>query len=135
MPITPLQKKKELYSDFNIDLVRHPVTNDVSRIINENSIKESIRNIILTNWGERPFAPEFGGNITAQLFENHTPITMKTIETRVRKTIAKHEPRVELLGVSVNSDPDTNELRVYIEFVSINSENPQTIDVLLKRVR
>ena len=135
MAITPLQKTPELYSDFDLALTRNPVTNDLSRNLNTVAIKESVKNIVLTNHGERPFRPLFGGNIRAQLFESHTPATLKSVETSIRTALNTWEPRIELLGVKVTSDVDTNEINAYIEFVPINSEQATTLNVLLKRVR
>lgn len=135
MATTPLQKTPELYSDFDLDLTRNPVTNDISRSLNTNSIKESVKNIVLTNHGERPFRPEFGGNIRAQLFENHTPATLKTIETSIKTALLRWEPRIELLGVKISDDVDSNSISAYIEFVPINSEEATTLTVILKRVR
>jgi len=135
MAITPLQKTRELYSDFDMDLTRHPVTNDVSRKTNENAVKDSIKNIILTDFGERPFQPNFGGNIRAQLFESHTPLTLKAIKTNIETALAKFEPRAEIIGVVVDSDPDSNTVKAYIEFITINSEVSTTLEILLKRVR
>ena len=137
MALTPLQKTPELYSDFDMALTRHPVTNDVSRKTNDNAIKDSIKNIVLTNHGERPFQPEFGGNIRAQLFETHTPTTYKTIETQIRNSLERFEPRIELLGVQIGgkNDLDSNELRAYIEYIPINNEEATTLEILLERVR
>lgn len=137
MPITPLQKTPELYSDFDVNLTRHPVTNDVSKKTNSNAIKDSVKNIVLTNHGERPFQHRFGGNIRAQLFENHTPVTYKTIETNIRNALERFEPRIEIIGVKIggDNDLDTNTLSAYIEYVPINSEESTTLEILLRRVR
>lgn len=133
--ITPLTKKSELYRDFDIDLTRHPVTNDVSVNVNENAVRRSIKNIVLTKKGERPFDRDFGSNITAYLFENHTPATYKTAEQDIRAAIERYEPRCELIQVEVTGDPDSNTIRATIRFVVINTNETSQLDILLRRVR
>lgn len=135
MPITPLTKKRELYSDFGKDLMIHPVTNDVSRKINENAVKESIRNLVLTNRGERPFQPELGCDVRAMLFENITAETFDTMKIMIQETLDAYEPRAEIIGVDVGSTSDPNEISVTITFVLINSEEPTRIEIILNRVR
>jgi len=98
-------------------------------------VKDSIKNIILTDFGERPFQPNFGGNIRAQLFESHTPLTLKAIKTNIETALAKFEPRAEIIGVVVDSDPDSTTVKAYIEFITINSELSTPLEILLKRVR
>lgn len=135
MAITPITKKRVLYTDFDKDLIQHPVSGDVSRKINEEAIKESIRNLILTDRGERLFQPEIGSDIRAMLFENIDSNTLDTIRTMVYNTIQSYEPRCQLLGVDVSGRTDGNELRVNITFAVQNIEQPTTLTVLLNRVR
>ena len=73
MATSPLSSKV-LYSDFFTNLDNNPVSEDVAVKTNENAIRQSIRNLLMTNRGERPFQPDLGGNITAMLFENTTKI-------------------------------------------------------------
>ena len=135
MAVTPITKKRELYADIGKDLTIHPVTSDVSRKTNEEAIKESLRNLILTNRGERLFQPDVGCDITSQLFETFTQETADTIRTMVYETVEAYEPRVSLLGVDVGGRIDSNELKVFITFVTINSEEPSTVEIILNRVR
>jgi len=135
MAITPITKKRVLYSDFDKDLIQHPVSGDVSRKLNEESIKESIRNLILTDRGERLFQPEIGSDIRAMLFENIDSNTLDTIRTMIYNTIESYEPRCQLLGVDVGGRTDGNELKVSITFAVQNIEQPTTLTVLLNRVR
>ena len=74
--ITPRLKKKNLYSDIHKDLAANPITGDLALRRDEESVKESIKNIILTDQGERLMQPLIGGNIRAMLFENNTPAVM-----------------------------------------------------------
>ena len=135
MAITPLTKKREYYSDFRKDMLANPVTTDLARIVNEEAVKESIKNLVLTNRGERLFQPNVGCDVTKQLFENVTPDTIRTIKKLIRNTLESYEPRAEILSVDVGGRLDANELKVSITFVLVNTEKPTTVDVLLKRIR
>ena len=135
MAITPLTKKREIYSDFGKDLLLNPVSSDVSRKINEEDVKESIKNLILTDRGERLFQPEVGCDIRAMLFENFTQETVDTLRNMVFETIQTYEPRCDLLGVDVTGRIDSNEIRVIITFALINNEEPITLEVILNRIR
>lgn len=135
MAITPLTKKRVLYSDFGKNMVRNPVSNDLARKTNEESIKESIRNLILTDRGERLFQPTIGCDIKTQLFENATEETIETIRNMIFETVESFEPRCELVGVEINGQLDSNELTVNISFVTINSSESVELEVVLNRIR
>lgn len=135
MAITPLTKKREIYSDIGKDLLLNPVNSDVSRKINEEAIKESIKNLVLTDRGERLFQPNVGCDIRAMLFENFTQETVDTMRNMVFETIEAYEPRCELLGVDVVGQIDSNDIKVIITFAVINNEEPTTLEILLNRIR
>ena len=135
MAVTPITKKRVLYSDFGRDLVLNPVSNDVSRKLNEEAVKESIRNLVLTDKGERPFQPEVGCDVRYHLFENITPDTLGDIRNAIRDTIDSFEPRCELVDVDVTGLLDSNQLNVTITFYVINNEEPTTLKLVLNRIR
>ena len=135
MASTPNKIKRIVASDFFKDLTVIPGKEDISRKLNENAIKESIKNIILTNKGERPFQPGFGCDLDKLLFENATPQTFDLIKTVVEEAIDLYEPRCDLLGVDVLGDIDSNQVYVTILFRLINTDNPVSFQVLLDRTR
>lgn len=135
MAITPITKKRELFSDFGKDLTLNPVSNDIARKLNEESVKESIRNLVLTDRGERLFQPEIGCDIRFHLFENIAPDTLSDIRTAIYNTIESYEPRCQLIDVDVTGRNDSNALQVTITFIVINSEEPTTLDIVLNRIR
>lgn len=133
--ITPLGKKRELYSDFHKDLTVNPISLDLATKKNEESVKESLRNLILTDRGERLMQPNIGSDVRASLFENATPVTLKILEERVRDVINNYEPRVSIIDVDVTSLYDDNRVRVTIYFYVKNREEPLSVDVFIERVR
>lgn len=132
---TPVSKKPNLYSDFRKDLRISPVSKDIAVLKDEDAVKESLKNLILTDPGERLMQPFIGGGIRALLFENITPAVLKTIETRVKNTIKTYEPRAEIISVEASSEYDDNTVRVLIQFYIRNVDRPISLDLILERIR
>ena len=135
MAVTPITKKQILYSDFGRDMVLNPVSNDVSRKTNEEAVKESIRNLILTNRGERLFQPFIGTNLIGSFFENIDFDTMNNVKELIEDTIDIYEPRCNLISVDVFADYESNAITATIVFNVINSVEPTVLEVVLDRIR
>jgi phage baseplate assembly protein W len=132
---TQVQKLPDLFSDFMTDLTPHPVTGDLVRLQNDKSIIQSIKNLVLTNYSERPFQPSIGSNVNRSLFEPADAFLEDEIENSIRRTITTSEPRVEVLDVRATVSADQNSVSVNILFSIINSMQPQSLDLILRRVR
>ena len=132
---TELGKKIELFSDFLNNFDKHPITHGLVKITNEQSIKQSLRNLILTNLGERLFAPNVGSNINRALFEPNDVISAENISFYIKNTIKYNEPRVNLLKLEVISNPISSSFTVNIIFSVLNSSTPTSLNLVLKRVR
>jgi phage baseplate assembly protein W len=133
--ITGRTKKLSLYSDFKKNLEISPLSDDLAVFKDEDAVKESIKNLILTDRGERLMRPNIGGNIRAQLFETITPATLKIIEDQVRTTINLYEPRCKLIDVVVSTPRDQNTVLIKVQFYISNQEMPVELDVFLERTR
>ena len=123
------------FSDLDLNFIAHPITGDVSKKYDEFAIKQSVKNLILTNHYERPFHPEIGSQITGLLFENWSPMLQSVIRQSIINTITNFEPRVQLIDILVNPSPDENSIYVEITFKIVNTEAPLTIDITLDRTR
>ena len=134
MSTSPMQSRV-IYSDFTNDLDFNPVSEDVAVKLNENSIKQSIKNILFTDRGERFFQPNLGGNIRAMLFENITPQLLVSMKQQISTTIKTHEPRCNLIDVVCSAAEDENGVYVSIVFNVINKQEPVVLEVVLERVR
>lgn len=132
---TVTDKKTERYSDFYTNLNRNVGTKDLARLTDENSIIRSIKNIVLTRRGERPFFPEFGCNITGLLFENFNEFTKSAMETEIKTAIENFEPRASVVDVVVQENVDINEVYATIYFSTINSTETTSVSFLLNRIR
>jgi phage baseplate assembly protein W len=133
--VTPVRKRVSLFSDFHKDLTQNPITEDLAVKRDEEAVKEAIKNLILTDRGERLMQPLVGGNIHAMLFENNTPSTIKIIQESIKETINFYEPRATLLDVVVQSSLDESTVEVAIYFYINNIEQPITLTVFLERTR
>lgn len=133
--LTPISKKRLYYSDFKTDFAKNPLNDDVSIVTNEDAVKQSIRNLILTDRGERPFQPNLGSDVRAMLFENINPATLSIIESKVETAIRNYEPRAGLISVEATSLIDDNTVRIAILFYIINKEEPVSFNVILTRAR
>lgn len=133
--LTPVTKKVSIYSDLHKDLTLSPVSNDLALLKDEDAVKDSLRNLLLTDPGERLMQPFLGGGIRELLFENMTPGTLKLIEDRVETTIKSYEPRAELIDVTVSSTFDENQVSVRIQFYVVNRQQPVNLEVILERIR
>ena len=127
--------QSEVYSDFLNGFTVHPITGSLAKTTNYNAVRQSIKNLILTNYGERMFQPQVGSDILRHLFEPMNTLTAKDITDSIALTIKHNEPRARLIGVDVNESSDYNTVVVNIVFSLINTNAPVSMDVTLKRVR
>ena len=123
------------FSDLDMGFLPNPISRDISRKFDENAIKQSIKNIILTKNFERPFHSDVGSQISSLLFEPITPMTSAMIKKTVANTINSYEPRIDLLDVSVLLSPDNSGVYVTIVFRIINTSTPISVNMFLERTR
>jgi phage baseplate assembly protein W len=126
---------KKIYSDIDFTFTKIPVLNDVALSYDEMAVIRSIRNLLLTNHFERPFAPEIGSNINGLLFEPISPITSSSLETEIKNVIQNFEPRALLKTVNVIPNSDKNAYSVDLTFYIQNATLPTTVTILLERNR
>ena len=120
------------FKDINLSFKRHPVTNDVLTIRDEDAIKRSVRNIIFTILGEKPFEPNFGSVINESLFDLNTNLSEIRVSDEIRSSLLNYEPRISNIDVTVTVAPDTNEMNCTVQYDITGIPAPtQEVDVLL----
>ena len=120
------------FRDINLSFKRHPVTNDLVSIRDEDAIKRSVRNIIFTILGEKPFEPNFGSVINDALFDLDTNLNDIRIQDEITSSLKEYEPRIANIIVNVTVAPDTNEMNCTVQYDIVGlSTPPQEVDVLL----
>jgi len=123
------------FTDFNNSLAALKSTSDIALKKDADSVKQSIKNLILTNKGERLMQPDLGCKIRNLLFENFTPQTTITARQIITETIEKYEPRAELINIAISPAPDNNYLFISILFNLINNQDQQVLDLEIERIR
>ncbi len=120
------------FKDINLSFKRHPVTNDVVAIRDEDAIKRSVKNIVFTTLGEKPFVPQFGSVINESLFDLNTELSEIRVSDEIRSSLLNFEPRIDNIIVNVTVAPDRNELNCTVQYSIVGLPSPsQSVDVLL----
>jgi phage baseplate assembly protein W len=132
---TQTKKLPDLFSDFLNDLTPHPFTKDLGRAKNDQSIKQSLKNIVMTNLGERFFQPNIGSDVNRYLFEPNDVVLEENLKFAIENAIRFHEPRVNVIQVLVSSFSEEDRVAVNIVFSIINSIQVQNLNLILRRVR
>ena len=129
-------RSSRLYKDISLSFERNLATQDIIQKTDIEAVKQSVRNLILTNHYERPFHPEIGSSVRSILFEPINPITASTLTRLIGEVIANFEPRARLVGVDARPNFDDNAYEVTISFYVINIPGELVnLDVMLERSR
>jgi phage baseplate assembly protein W len=123
------------FRDLDLDFGRNVVTNDVNIVEDVIAIKRAVKNLVQTNFYDRPFHPELGCGVRELLFENFTPMTRIFLQRKIEEVLENYEPRISLQNVAVDDDQDGNRLVVDIYFYVIGVPGPQVVSTFLQRVR
>jgi phage baseplate assembly protein W len=108
---------------------------DIFKKTNAAAVKQSIRNLLLTNFTERPFMHRFGGNLTDMLFRLSTEIDDANLENDITSSIQTYEPRAQVLSINSIISADNNEVRVTVRFLVISTLQQDTVEINLTRLR
>ena len=120
------------FKDINLSFKRHPVTNDVVAIRDEDAIKRSVKNIIFTILGEKPFVPQFGSVINESLFDLNTELSEIRVSDEIKQSLLNYEPRIDNIVTTTTIYPDSNELNCTVQYDIVGIPAPtQEVDVLL----
>ena len=129
------KKSTRTYVDLDLDFTRLPVTNDVVKITDVEAVKRSVKNLINTQFYERPFHPELGCGVRDMLFENYTPMTGIFMRRKIEEVLSNYEPRASLSSIQVNEQMDRNAIDVVVNFYVLNLPNPVSVTTTLQRIR
>ena len=130
------QRQSRRFKDISLSFKRHPVTNDILALRNEDAIKRSVRNLVETVNEERFFNPLIGSRIRESLFEVPDNTIRATLKAQIENSILNFEPRVNLTDVIINHPNDTNDLEVIVVYDIIGQEaSPQEITFILQPTR
>lgn len=114
-----LGKVSRSFKDISFNFSMNPVTKDIVVLKNEEAIKQSVKNLVLTKVNERPFNPTIGTDTTSYLFELHTKVSANALIEEIEKVLIDNEPRIILERLEVDADADSNGFEVYIEYLIV----------------
>ena len=118
----PVQRVSKPFKDISASFKSNPLNNDLIGLKNANAIARAIRNLILTEPGEKPFQPDLGSEVYESLFETLDQITASSVQQQIENTIIKYEPRVDLRDVTVTANIPNNAFDVLINYEIIGIE-------------
>ena len=129
------KRSSRIFKDLNLDFQQNDATKDIQKMLDVESVKRSVRNLINLNHYEKPFHPQIGSNLRGMLFENITPQMTHYIEKQVELLIKNFEPRCRLVKVTNLPDLNRNGYSISISFYVINHPEPVSVESFLERLR
>jgi len=127
--------RKKPHRDLDLSLKIHPIRKDIIPLKDDAAIKNAIKNLLITNFYERPFADDLGANLRGLLFEPAGIITNIELRSNIRDVIQKYEPRVSVTSIDITDNIPRNEylIEVFFNIKGINVE--QVVEIPLRRLR
>jgi len=127
--------KKRQHRDLDLNLSLHPIRKDIIPLVDDRAIKQSIKNLLLTNANERPFNLNSGANLRGILFEPNDAITRIRLRSAITQSIAAGEPRVIVQGINIEDRPDINSYNIQVFFLITQSNIESDLELELRRLR
>jgi phage baseplate assembly protein W len=127
--------KKQLFADLDLKFIKHPIKKDVVPLIDIQAVKNSVKNLILTNFYERPFKPFLGSDVAALLFENATVFTAHKLQNQILRVLEEYEPRIADIVVQIFDYSNENKYNVTITFNVIGINQKGEVNFFLRRLR
>jgi phage baseplate assembly protein W len=134
VPVSIVSRKKG-WADLDLSLKKHPIQKDIIPLKDDKAIRNAVKNLVLTNFYERPFQHTKGGNLSGFLFEPADAITGFELKEAIKDVLSYHESRIVLKGVDILNDFDQNAWIVNIKFLIKNINIVTNVEVLLRRTR
>ena len=129
------QKITRLYKDFDLAFGKNAITGDINKKLDVNAVKQSMKNLILTELMERPFQPDLGSALAGLLFENANMFTSDRIRVTIETLLKNFERRAKINSIDIEPDIDGNKYGVTINFYVIGINETQELEVKLERIR
>lgn len=127
--------KTELFADLDLAFIPNPISNDIVPLTDIDAVKNSIKNLVLTNFHDRPFNPTLGSGLFRLLFENATIYTALEIKNAIEKVISLHESRVTDVEVTVNDQSERNAYSIAVKFRVFYNDLDNEFNFFLTRLR
>lgn len=130
-----VDSRKKQWTDLDLSLTVHPIRKDIIPLRDDVAVRNAIKNLLVSNFYERPFAVTKGANLRSLLFEPADHITKGIMRDNIRRVIQVYEPRAQVLGVSVLDMPNKNSYKIIVKFRIKENDTEQNVDIVLRRLR
>ena len=127
--------KKKAWRDLDLNFVPHPIRKDLVPLKDDNAIKQAVKNLLVSNFFDRPFQPDLGANLRGLLFEPADYITRIDIKDGIQNVLTQYEPRIQLLNIEVKDLSDQNAYRVIVVFRIKEYDTEESVEIVLRRLR
>ena len=134
IPVSTVARKKS-WADLNLKLTLHPIRKDIIPLRDDEAIKNSVKNLVLTNFFERPFQPQVGANLRGLLFEPADAITKYELSDGIKQVLIDYEPRIRVTKVGIQDESDRNAYRITLHFQIIEMDLNTEVEIVLQRLR
>ena len=124
-----------VFSELDLKFPQHPVYKDIVPLSDIDAIKQSVRNILFTNKGERLFQPSIGSGVFDLLFEHADPLTFQAVRDSIKDILTTLEPRINQIQVQIKDNIDRNDINVTVNFNITGVANNESVDFYLERLR
>lgn len=108
------------YRDLNIFFNKNQETGDISFSTGNSAIVQSIKNIVLTKKGERPFNQYFGTSIVNVLFDSPTYAELALLRTEINTALESLEPRITVNSIDIDypvENEQNTDIKINIKYV------------------
>src|SRR5210317_571657 len=127
--------KKKPWRDLDLSLRIHPIRKDIIPLKDDAAIKNAVKNLLVSNFFERPFQPTLGANLRGLLFEPADAITKLDLKQGIRRVLDTHEPRIKVLNIKVLDESDNNSYRITVNFLIKEYDTAESVEIALRRLR
>ena len=128
-------RPERVYADLDLSFEKHPVYNDIRPVKDIDAVKNAVKNLLLTNKGERPFQPNLGSGLFDLLFEHNNPYTIQAVRSKVIDMLTSYEPRINQVRVSIKDLPEDNAIHVKVGFNITSIIDNEEVEFYLERLR
>tara|TARA_Y200000002_G_C22464705_1_gene571945 strand:+ start:333 stop:776 length:444 start_codon:yes stop_codon:yes gene_type:complete len=129
-----ISSRKETYKDIDLTFAKK-ASGDIFKKEHAAAVKQAVKNLLLTNFSEKPFEPRFGGNLNSFLFALNTDIDDDDLREQIIQAIEIFEPRAQVLNITTNLRDDSHEIKVTVTFKMLNTSETLSTQVNLTRLR
>ena len=120
-----------VFSDFDPEMIREN-DGDMKRDVDEDAVRNSLKNIVLTIQGDRRMLPEFATEIHKLLFEPIDESTARQIADQVVGSIELWDDRVDILDFVIQPLPDVGQYKCSMVFQIKGTVRTETLKFVLK---